>query len=150
MSASTIPRGKEMFLNGLTRWQGWGITFLRVVVGIVFVMHGGQKLFSYGMSGTAGFMSQVGIPAPWLAAVVVTAVEFLGGLALLFGLLTRVAALLLAMDMLVAILTVTLPKGFFLPQGYEFTLTLLAATVALVLTGPGKASLDAVLATRGT
>jgi putative oxidoreductase len=139
-----------MFLNGLSRWQGWGLTILRVVVGIVFVMHGGQKLFSYGVSGTAGFMSQVGIPAPWLAAVVVTAVEFLGGLALLLGLLTRVAALLLAIDMLVAILTVNLPRGFFLPQGYEFTLTLLAATMALVLTGPGKASVDAVLATRGT
>ncbi|MGH7407228.1 MAG: DoxX family protein, partial [Candidatus Methylomirabilales bacterium] len=61
--------------NGLTQLQGWGITVLRVTVGIVFLVHGGQKLFVFGFAGVAAFLGQVGIPAPMLAAVVLTAVE---------------------------------------------------------------------------
>lgn len=139
-----------MNANGLTQIQGWGITVLRVVVGIVFLVHGGQKLFVWGFGGVAGFLGQVGIPAPMLAAVIVTLVEFLGGLALLLGLFTRWAAIPLAIDMLVAILAVHLKAGFFLPNGYEFALTLLAATVALSLLGSGEASVDGFLAKRRT
>jgi len=134
--------------NGLTQLQGWGITTLRVVVGIVFLAHGGQKLFVWGFGGMAGFLGQVGIPAPMLAAVVVTLVELLGGLALLLGLFTRWAAIPLAINMAVAILTVHLRAGFFLPNGYEFALTLLAANVALILLGSGEASLDSLLGKR--
>ncbi|OGB89468.1 MAG: hypothetical protein A3G35_09460 [candidate division NC10 bacterium RIFCSPLOWO2_12_FULL_66_18] len=137
-----------MNANGLTQIQGWGITVLRVVVGIVFLAHGGQKLFVWGFGGVAGFLGQVGIPAPMLAAVVVTLVEFLGGLALLLGLFTRWAAIPLAINMAVAILTVHLRAGFFLPNGYEFALTLLAANVALILLGSGEASLDSLLGKR--
>ena len=137
-----------MNANGLTQIQGWGITALRVVVGIVFLAHGGQKLFVWGFGGVAGFLGQVGIPAPMLAAVVVTLVEFLGGLALLLGLFTRWAAIPLAINMAVAILTVHLRAGFFLPNGYEFALTLLAANVALILLGSGEASLDSLLGKR--
>lgn len=108
-------------------------------------VHGGQKLFVFGFGGVAGFMGQVGIPAPMLAAVVATAVEFLGGLALLLGLFTRWTAILLAIEMLVAILVVHLKAGFFLPDGYEFALTLLGATVALALLGSGEASLERML-----
>lgn len=134
--------------SGLTPGQGWGITVLRVVVGIVFLVHGGQKLFVFGFGGVANFLGQVGIPAPMLAAVVVTGVEFLGGLALLLGLFTRWAAIPLAINMLVAILTVHLKAGFFLPNGYEFALTLLAANVALALLGSGEASVERVLERR--
>ena len=137
-----------MNANGVTKLQGWGVTILRVVVGIVFFVHGGQKLFIYGFGGVAGFMAQLGIPAPMLSALVVTAVEFLGGLALALGLFTRWAAIPLAINMLVAILMVHLKAGFFLPNGYEFALTLLGANIALALTGPGEAAIDAVLATR--
>lgn len=93
-------------------------------------------------------MGQVEIPVPMLAAGVVTAVEFLGGLALLLGLFTRWAAIPLAINMQVAILTVHLKAGFFLPNGYEFALTLLGATVTLVLQGSGAASVDGALKTR--
>lgn len=138
-----------MHRNGLTQLQGWGITVLRVTVGIVFLVHGGQKLFVFGFAGVAGFLGQGGIPAPMLAGVVLTAVEFLGGLALVLGVFTRWAAIPLAFSMLVAIVTVHLRAGFFLPDGYEFALTLLAANVALAMLGSGEASLGRLLERRG-
>jgi putative oxidoreductase len=75
-------------------------------------------------------------------------VEFVGGLALLLGLFTRWAAIPLAIDMLVAMLTVHLKAGFFLPNGYKFVLTLLAANVALALLGSGEASLERIFRQR--
>lgn len=131
-----------------SRCREWGIALLRVVVGIVFLAHGGQKLFVMGIGGFGGFLATLGIPAPVLMAGVVALVEFGGGLALLLGLATRLASLPLAATMLVAILTVHLPKGFFLPGGMEFALTLLAATLALVGLGSGKASLDGWICSR--
>ena len=134
-----------MKAEGFTHLESWGITILRVVVGIVFLAHGGQKLFVWGFGNVAGFFAQVGIPAPMLTAVVVTMVEFLGGLALLLGLFTRWAAIPLAVNMLGAFLTVHAKGGFFLPNGFEFVLTLLAANVALGFLGSGAASVDGLL-----
>jgi putative oxidoreductase len=132
----------------ITPLHGWGIAVMRVVVGIVFLMHGGQKLFIWGFGGVAAFLGQVGVPAPMLAGVVVTLVEFLGGLALFLGLFTRWFAIPLAIDMAVAILTVHLANGFFLPKGFEYPLTLFAANVALALLGSGEVSVDNLLAGR--
>lgn len=134
--------------NAFTSRQGWGITVLRVVVGIVFLMHGGQKLFVLGISNVAGFLGQAGFPLPMLSAVALTAAEFLGGLALLLGLFTRLAAIPLAFTMLVAMLAVHLKGGFFLPSGFEYTLVLLAANVALVFLGSGNAAVDNLLEKR--
>lgn len=125
--------------------QGWGLTVLRIVVGLVFLAHGGQKLFIYGLGGVAGLFGQLGIPVPAVSAAVVIAAEFLGGLALVLGVFTRWAALALAVTMAVAILSVHLRAGFFLPNGYEYALSLLGANIALALAGPGAASLDAML-----
>ena len=125
----------------------WGLTILRVVVGIVFLMHGGQKLFVFHLSGTIGFFTHVGIPLPAISAVAVTFVEFLGGIALILGLLTQWAAALLAIDMLGAIVLVHLRNGFFITPaaiGFEYALTLLAANIALALAGPGAAAVDAL------
>ncbi len=124
------------------RQAEWALTVLRVVVGIIFAVHGGQKLLVMGLSNVAGFFGQLGLPAPTLTAVMVTALELLGGGALIVGWSTRIAAALLAVDMLGAILTVHLRQGFFLPKGMEFALTLLVANVALVVGGAGMASVN--------
>jgi putative oxidoreductase len=113
-------------------------------VGIVFVAHGWQKVHM-GVHGVAGFLGAIGIPAPSVSAAVLIAVEFLGGIALILGLGTRWVSLLLAFDMMVAILAVHLKNGFFLPTGYEFALTLLAASISLALTGGGNGSMDSAI-----
>lgn len=125
------------------RLQAYGMLPLRAVVGLVFVMHGGAKLFGFGLAGTVGFMESVGIPLAQIAGPVVTAVELLGGTAILLGWYARWAALLLAVDMLVAILVVRLPGGFFAPNGLEFELTLLGAVLTIAALGPGPISMDA-------
>jgi len=126
----------------------WGITVLRVVVGVVFLAHGWQKLFQLGFHGVAGFFGGAGIPLPFVSAVIVTLVEFAGGIALILGFLTRFAAALNGFDMIVAILVVHLKNGFMKPGGFEHPLTLLAACVALVMVGPGAVSVDGALAKR--
>ncbi len=132
--------------NGLN--QSWGLTILRLAVGTVFLAHGAQKVFVFGHAGVAGMLGSMRIPLPSLMAVVLMAVEFLGGAALLLGLLTRWAAALNGFDMVVAILAVHLKNGFFNPRGFEFPLTLLAACIALAMLGPGAASVDGALAKR--
>jgi putative oxidoreductase len=117
------------------------------------VAHGAQKLFGafggYGLEGTGQFMDSLGLSPGYLMALLAGAAEFFGGLALLLGLLVRPAAAVLALTMVVAIATVHLDKGLFMANnGYEFALALLAAAVSLVISGAGKASVDATLARR--
>jgi putative oxidoreductase len=126
-----------------------GLLLLRVALGVVFVMHGGQKLFVMGPSTVAGFLASLGMPFPYVNAILVTAAELGGGLALLAGAFTRVAGLLTAFTMAVAIATVHLANGFFLPAGFEYTFTLLFASLAVVMTGPGAYSVDARLGGSG-
>lgn len=125
----------------------WGATVLRVVVGLVFAMHGGQKLFVYGFDAVAGSMGDMGIPLPYLSGVMATVAEFGGGVALILGAFTRLAAIPLAFTMVVATLTVH-RSAFFLPAGMEYTLTLLSASVALFFFGSGPLSVDAWRARR--
>jgi putative oxidoreductase len=141
-----------MAANALTtsRRLDAGLAVLRVIAGIVFAAHGAQKLFVYGFGGVTGAFGQMGVPLPGITGPLVALVELLGGLALVFGLLTRLAALGLSVVMLGAILMVHLAGGFFLPNGVEFALALFGAAAALALTGPGEFSLDAVLGRRRT
>jgi putative oxidoreductase len=126
------------------------LAVLRAVAGIVFAAHGGQKLFVYGFAGVSGAFAQMGAPLPEITGPLVALVEFLGGLALVVGLLTRLAGLGLAITMIGAIVLVHLAGGFFLPSGIEFALTLLAIAVTFVITGAGRYSLDHAIAARRT
>ncbi len=128
--------------------QRWGITILRVVVGIVFLMHGGQKLFVSGFHATSGFLGHLAIPYPFVMGVILTLTEFLGGIALIVGMFTRWAAVALAIDMTVALLKVHL-HSFFLPSGMEYVLTLLAANLCLALAGSGMLAVDNVMSHKG-
>lgn len=126
-----------------------GLGVLRVVAGLIFAIHGGQKLFVFGFDGVAGAFAGMGVPLAGIVGPAVALLEFFGGLALMVGLLTRPVALLLAANMLGALFLVHLPAGFFLPNGYEFVLVLFGAAAALATTGAGGWSLDAKLLGRG-
>lgn len=137
-----------MFDTVTTRRIDTALVLLRIIAGVIFIAHGGQKLFVFGLDGvTAGF-SQMGIPLPALTGPLVALVEFFGGIALVVGMLTRLAALGLAITMVGAILMVHLAGGFFLPAGSEFALALLGVSIALALTGAGSFSIDGLIARR--
>ncbi len=129
----------------MTGMRNWGTTLVRLAVGTVFLVHGSQKLFVFHFAGVTQFFAHAGIPLPSVSAVVVTLVEFLGGLALVLGLGTRVAATFLAINMLGAITLVHLKNGFFLPTGFEYAFTLLLVNAGLVLSGPGALAVDNLL-----
>jgi putative oxidoreductase len=137
-----------MFAEPSVRMREWGIAVLRLVVGLTFLLHGWQKLFQFGLAGTTGYFAQVGAPLPAVTAPAVSILELVGGAALLVGLLTRLFAALLALDMLGAFALVHLPAGFFLPNGFEFVLLLLAGCIALILNGPGAFAVDNLIARR--
>lgn len=119
-----------------------GLAILRAITGVIFVAHGAQKLFQFGIAGVTEGFAGMGIPFPSLAAPFVAGVEFFGGLALLVGLFTPIAAGLLAMVMLGAMVTVHLPNGFFAPNGIEFVLALFASALMFAITGAGEWSVD--------
>jgi putative oxidoreductase len=144
-AATDLPEAITM--NNVSN-QSWAFTIFRVVVGGVFLAHGIQKFFMYGLHGVAGAFASMGLPAPAVTSVLVAVVELLGGAALILGFLTRWAAALNGFDMVVAILLVHLKNGFFNPMGVEFPLTLLAACVVIAIHGPGAGSVDGALAKR--
>jgi putative oxidoreductase len=128
---------------------------LRLVLGLVFFAHGAQKMLGwfggYGFSGTMGFFTaNMHIPAP--LAFLAIAAEFFGGLGLILGFLTRIAAFGIAVNMLVAIATVHGAFGFFMNwggtqkgEGFEYHLLVLALTAFLMIRGAGAFSVDRAL-----
>ena len=139
-----------LFRTPSLRRLNLALAVLRVTVGIVFIAHGYQKLFTFGFAGISGAFGQMGVPLPGVMGPFVALLEFFGGIALVIGLLTRLAALGLAFDMLGAIALVHFKGGFFLPKGYEFVFALLGASVALALAGAGQFSVDAAISSRGS
>ena len=123
--------------------QNLALGLLRMIVGLVFVLHGAQKLFVYHYAGVVGLFHQIGIPVPALSAALAIAAELGGGLLLLTGFYTRVATIPVAVTMLVAIVQVHLHAGFFAQNGgFEYPLTLLVANIALLIGGGGAFALD--------
>ncbi len=126
---------------------GFSTLALRIPAGITFAAHGAQKLFGwfggYGLEGTGQWMASIGIEPGYLMALLAGSAEFFGGIALILGLLTRPAAVVLAFTMLVAIFSVHIGNGLFMANnGYEFGLALLAISVSLAFSGAGRVSLD--------
>jgi putative oxidoreductase len=125
-----------------------GLALIRIILGVVFLAHGYLKFFKMGMDGVVGFFTSLGIPAPTVAAWVVTMLEMVGGLALILGIFTPVLAALFAVEMAGVIYFAKRGQGFFAPKGFELELTLLVASLALALSGPGAFSLDKVFRRR--
>lgn len=145
-------KGAILMLNKLFKTDSdWVFTVLRGVLGIVFFAHGAQKMLGwfggYGFSGTMGFFTKAGIPAP-LAFLAICA-EFFGGLGLMLGLLSRIAAFGIGVNMLVAIVAVHRHFGFFANwsgtqkgEGFEYHLLAIAMALAIIVRGAGALSLD--------
>lgn len=116
--------------------------FLRLAIGVIFIAHGYPKLFK-NFSGTAQFFESVGLKPAKFWVIIVGISEFFGGLALIIGFLTQIAALLIAITMFVAMVYVKkikFKKG--LVDGYEFDLILFAAALALLFLSPGAFAID--------
>lgn len=135
---------KLLNCNCLGKFGAVAPLVLRVAVGLVFVMHGWQKLTIMGVGGVEGMLNALGFPIPGIFAPILIAAELVGGAFLIFGLYTHWAAKILTVVAAVALVAVHLKNGFFLATGgYEFILLILATVVSILITGPGKYSLDA-------
>ena len=134
-------------LNASLAHQQYGIAVVRVITGIVFCAHGIQK-WGMGIPGVTGMFTAMGIPMAGLTGPLIATLELVGGVALIIGLLTRLAALGLAADMLGAIVMVHVSHGLLGKGGYELALSLLGASVGIVLAGPGALSVDSMIGRR--
>ena len=125
---------------------------VRVIVGIVMAAHGLQKLMGGPANFGQGLLGQLGVSAPALMGYVVTLVELGGGILLVIGLLSRLAALLLTINLLVAILLVKINVGLIaeMGAGAELDLALIAGFVTILLIGPGRLSVDQAIGIDGT
>jgi putative oxidoreductase len=157
-AANINLRRDSMFRKLLATSDDWTLTVLRLVMGVTFFMHGAQKMLGwfggYGFSGTMGFFTNMmHIPAPF--AVLAILAEFMGGIGLIVGALTRIAAFGIATNMVVAVLMVHANVGFFMNwtgqqkgEGFEYHLLALAIAVVLMVRGGGAFSVDRALSSR--
>lgn len=137
----------QLIKRVLSSDAGLAAFILRVPTGLILAAHGAQKLFGafggYGLEGTGQWMASIGLEPGMLMAFLAGSAEFFGGLALALGLLTRPAALLTAFTMLVAVFSVHISNGLFMANnGYEYALTLMMVSLALLVQGAGAFSLD--------
>jgi putative oxidoreductase len=123
--------------------ESYGVTILRVTLGIIYIMHAYLALFVYGVRGTIAFQRSLGLPLPEVGAWYVIVAHGLGGALLALGLFTRWAALANLPIMAGAFFLVHLRQGFFMDAngGYEYVLLILAATLAQVFLGSGALAL---------
>jgi len=156
LNAHKLPESEAAMLQKIVHTKDdYAITILRLVLGIVFLAHGAQKMLGwfggYGFSGTMGFFThQLGIPAPF--AFLAICAEFFGGLGLIVGALGRIAAFGIMCNMIVAVVMVHIHNGFFMNwfgnqkgEGYEYHLLAIAAALAIIIEGSGALSVDRFL-----
>jgi putative oxidoreductase len=128
-------------LRNLDRLQPLALLVLRLVIGVIMIAHGYSKVFG-GFSHVHDMVQHIGFPG-W-TAYLVAGTEFLGGILIIAGLLTRFVAVAMLIDMLVAIWKVHWHNGLKGPGGYEFPLTLAAIAFALIFLGGGPIALDSI------
>ncbi|WP_419954373.1 DoxX family protein [Neobacillus niacini] len=127
-----------------------GLLIIRLVIGLSFMAHGAQKLFGwfggYGLKGTGGWMESLGLKPGVMMALMAGLAEVIGGLLFTLGLLTPLAGIMIAGTMVMAIVKVHAPNGYWSTQnGYEYNLTIIAVVIGVALIGPGQYALDAFL-----
>jgi len=127
-----------------------GLLIIRLVIGVLFIGHGAQKLFGwfggYGLKGTGGWFESIGMKPGVTMALFAGLSELVGGILFALGLLTPLAAILIAGTMVMAIIKVHAANGLWATSnGYEYNLTLLAVSIGIALIGPGQYALDAFL-----
>jgi putative oxidoreductase len=127
-----------------------GLLIIRLVVGILFIGHGAQKLFGwfggYGLKGTGGWFESIGMKPGITMALLAGLAELVGGVLFALGLLTPLAGIMIAGTMVMAIVKVHGPNGLWATEnGYEYNLTLLAIAIGIALIGPGQYALDSFL-----
>ena len=144
-----------MFRKLISTSDDYTLAIARLTLGIVFFAHGAQKMLGwfggYGFSGTMTFFTQMmHIPVPF--AFLAICAEFFGGLGLIVGFLSRVAAFGITINMLVAILTVHIRNGFFANwtgqqkgEGFEYHLLAIALLLVVMVKGAGALSVDRAL-----
>jgi putative oxidoreductase len=158
LGSELAREGISMFRKLIATDSDFATTILRLVLGVIFFAHGAQKALGwfggYGFTGTMGFFTGV-LHIPAVFAFLAIAAEFLGGLGLILGLLTRVASFGIFCNMVVAIAMVHGRFGFFMNwtgaqkgEGYEYHLLVLATTAFLMIRGAGTASVDRLLSSR--
>jgi len=124
------------------KWHDPALLFLRIATGMVFLTHGWQK-WQAGPELIGAFLNTLGFPIPEVLAVLLIGIEVFGGLALLFGVYTRLAAKITGIVAIVALLTVHVSKGYSATTGgYEYVLLLVAACAILLVMGGGAWSVD--------
>lgn len=126
-----------------------GLLLTRVLLGVVLIAHGWEKFFINGIGGTGEFFDSMGVPAAGAAAVFAGLVELVGGILLIIGLLTPVVSALVVVVMFGAFLFVHLGSGIFVTDnGWELVAVIGLAIVVFGLVGPGRYSVDALVAGR--
>lgn len=143
-------RYKQNRMKGEIEMLDTGLLIIRVIIGLLMVGHGAQKLFGmfggYGIKGTAGWLESIGMKPGVLMAVGAGAAELIGGLLFATGLVTWLGAALLIGTMLVAIIKVHAANGLWsTSNGYEYNLVLIAVLLGVALTGAGDYSIDALI-----
>jgi putative oxidoreductase len=142
--------GTKLLFPGLAgfygAWREIAYTLLRVIVGIILFMHGWLKVSTFGLAGVSGLMAKQGLEPAVAFAAAAMFLETIGAICIIIGLFTRVFAAALAIELLIALLSVHLKAGFFANNGgYEFVLLLGIVMFAIAIRGGGPYSVDHVI-----
>jgi len=145
-----MTAGTKLLFPGLegfyASWWDIAFTLVRVIIGINLVMHGWLKVGTFGVAGVSGLMGKVGLEPAVGFAVAAMVLETIGAICIIIGLFTRFFAAALAIEMLIALLTVHIAGGFYVDKGgVEYVLLLGVVLFAIAIRGGGPYSVDRMI-----